>query len=105
LPAPPSLLPIHCQPPGSLIATAAPAQPSRNTDTSVLPLEALKQSQAPINAADLPAAQPAFRGGWIVLSTVALVVIFGILRLVKSLNALRESKARLVRQAQEDALR
>jgi len=84
---------------------AAAAQPSRSTDTSVLSPEELARSQAPVNPAELPPAPEIARGGWIVLSTVALMLIFGILRLIAHFNALREAKAALVRQAQEDALR
>jgi CheY-like chemotaxis protein len=100
---PPNLLPIYCQPPGPLIASAA--TPSRSTDTSTLPPEELAKSQAPINPADLPPAAPVARGGWIVLTTVALILVFGILRLVNQFNVLRESMAVRARQAEEDALR
>jgi CheY-like chemotaxis protein len=103
LPAPSNVLPIYCQPPGHVIA--ATPHPSPSTDTSTLSPEELARSQAPVNPADLPPAQSAVRGGWIVLSTVALLVIFGILRLVKNFNGLLETKAVRARQAQEDALR
>jgi CheY-like chemotaxis protein len=102
--SPSNVLPIFCQPPATMIATATP-QPSRNTDTSRLPQEALERSQAPVNPANLPPPEPAARGGYIVVSAVALILIFGILRLVKQLNALRESIVVRARQAEEDALR
>jgi len=103
--APPNLLPIYCQPPGAVIASAGPSQPSRSTDASILSPEELKKSQAPISSAELPPQPEIARGGWIVLGVVSLLVIFGILRVINGVNGIREAKAALVRQAQEDALR
>src|SRR5690348_14290290 len=74
MPPPPNLLPIYCQPPVTSVATTG--QP-RNTDTSVLPPEALERSQAPVNPKDFAPPQAVPRNRFIMLSTLLFLLFLG----------------------------
>jgi CheY-like chemotaxis protein len=102
MPPPPNLLPIYCQPPVTSVATTG--QP-RNTDTSVLPPEALERSQAPVNPKDFAPPQAVPRNRFIMLSALLFLLFLGILVGVRRLNGQLQRQAALDRQAAEDASR
>ena len=100
---PPAMLPIDCQAP----VESAPsiARNPKNTDTSVLPPDELARTQAPIDPAKFAPPPAISRLELLLLSLMALVMLFAVWQVVKYLNVRRIALINQARDAEEKAQR